>query len=124
MNNVWHGDINKLSEKNNYFRKVLFTNTEQLVLMSLKVKQEIGDEVHNDSDQFFRIEKGQLKFVINGRQEFIVKSGGAVVVPHGTWHNVINVGKVPAKLYTVYAPPTHPAGTIDKTKQDAIKRGD
>jgi mannose-6-phosphate isomerase-like protein (cupin superfamily) len=116
VSNVWHGDINQLSERNNYFRKVLFTNHEQLVLMSLKVNEEIGNEVHEDSDQFFRIEKGQVKFIINSKQSFVMKSGGAVVIPAGHYHNVINVGKSPAKLYTVYAPPTHPPNTINKTK--------
>lgn len=115
MSNVWHGDINQLSENNSYFRKVLFTNTEQLVLMSLKVDEEIGNEIH-EADQFFRIERGVVKFVINNKQSFVMKSGGAVLIPAGNYHNIINVGRVPAKLYTIYAPPTHPKGTIDKVK--------
>lgn len=122
--NVWKGNINRLTEQNPYFRKVLFTGNEQLVLMSLRVAEEIGNEVHHDNDQFFRIEKGQVKFVINNKKSFISRADDAVVIPAGTWHNVINVGKIPAKLYTIYAPPTHPKGTIDKTKVDAIKRGD
>lgn len=124
MMKVWKGNINRLTEQNPYFRKVLFTGKEQLVLMSLKPREEIGNEVHHGNDQFFRIEKGVLKFVVDNKKVFIVRADDAVVIPVGTWHNVINVGKVPAKLYTVYAPPTHPAGTVDKTKQDAIRRGD
>ena len=116
MSSVWHGDINQLTEKNSFFRKVLFTNNEQLVLMSLKPSEEIGNEVHRGSDQFFRIERGSVKFIVNNKQSFTMKSGGAVVIPAGTYHNVVNVGKVPAKLYTIYAPPTHPAGTVDKVK--------
>ena len=121
---LWKGNINNLTEKNPYFRKVLFTGNEQLVLMSLKVNEEIGNEVHKNNDQFFRIEKGTVKFIINNKKSFIAKKDDAVVIPAKTWHNVINVGKIPAKLYTIYAPATHPAGTIDKTKQDAIRRGD
>jgi mannose-6-phosphate isomerase-like protein (cupin superfamily) len=124
MTKVWRGNINKLTEKNPYFRKVLFTGNEQLVLMSLKVREEIGNEVHQDTDQFFRIEKGTLKFIVDNGNNFTAKSGDAVIIPAKTWHNVINVGSIPAKFYSVYAPPTHPAGTVDRTKQDAIKRGD
>jgi mannose-6-phosphate isomerase-like protein (cupin superfamily) len=93
-------------------------------LMSLRVGEEIGNEVHHGHDQFFRIEKGKLKFIVHNKQSFIVGKDDAVVIPAGTWHNIINIGKVPAKLYTIYAPPTHPAGTVDKTKADAIRRGD
>lgn len=117
MVGVWHGDLERLTRSNVYFRRVLFTGVEQLALMSLGVGEEIGDEVHPDSDQFFRVEKGSLKFVINGgRQVFVEKSGGAVIVPKGTYHNVINVGKSVAKLYVIYAPPTHKAGTVNKNK--------
>lgn len=122
----WHGNVEKLTERNRYFRKVLFTGKhEQVVLMALGPGEEIGNEVHHDTDQFFRVESGRAQFVVaNGKKRFAVGSGGAVVIPAGTYHNVKNVSKLPLKLYTIYAPPEHPAGTIDKTKADAIRRGD
>ncbi len=115
------GDIEKLTEKNDNFRKVLFTGRyAQLVVMCLQGGEEIGNEVHNTVDQFFRIEVGEAKFVFGGSEEHLVKAGGAVIVPAGTYHNVINTSKKkPLKLYTVYSPPNHPDGTIHKTKADA-----
>lgn len=115
------GDIEKLTEKNKYFRQVLFTGKyAQLVVMSLQPGEEIGNEVHNTVDQFFRIEEGEAKFVFSGKEEHVVKSGDAVIVPAGTFHNVINISaKEPLKLYTVYSPPNHPDGTIHKTKAEA-----
>lgn len=115
------GDIEKLTEKNEYFRQVLFTGKyAQLVVMNLLPGEEIGNEVHQTVDQFFRIEEGKAKFVFNGSEEHFVHSGDAVIVPAGTWHNVINdSGKKPLKLYTVYSPPNHPDGTIHKTKAEA-----
>jgi mannose-6-phosphate isomerase-like protein (cupin superfamily) len=115
------GDIEKESVDNNYFRKVLFTGKyAQLVVMSLKPGEEIGNEVHDSVDQFFRIEEGEVKFVFNGKENYILKAGGAVVVPAGTYHNVVNISKTkPLKLYTIYSPPNHPDGTIHETKADA-----
>jgi len=115
------GDIEKLTLKNNYFRKVLFTGKhQQLVVMSLKPGEEIGNEVHHHVDQFFRLEGGEAKFVFNGKTKHIVKNGGSVLVPAGTFHNIINNSKTrKLKLYTIYSPPNHPAGTIHKTKADA-----
>lgn len=116
------GDIEKLTVKNSYFRKVLFTGKyAQLVVMSLKPGEEIGNEVHKNVDQFFRIEEGEAKFVLNnGKDNCVAKNGFAVIVPAGTWHNVINNSKTKkVKLYTVYSPPNHPKGTIHKTKADA-----
>ena len=115
------GDIEKLTEKNKYFRQVLFTGKyAQLVVMSLKAGEEIGNEVHKTVDQFFRIEEGEAKFVFNSKEEHVVKAGGAVIVPAGTYHNVINnSSKEPLKLYTIYSPPNHPDGTIHKTKAEA-----
>jgi mannose-6-phosphate isomerase-like protein (cupin superfamily) len=90
--------------------------------MCLKKGEEIGNEVHPEVDQFFRIEKGELKFVLdNGKEAHVAKNGDTVIVPAGTWHNVINVSKKKSKLYTVYSPPNHPPGTIHKTKADAEK---
>ncbi len=115
------GSIEKLTEKNTYFRQVLFTGKyTQLVVMCLQPGEEIGNEVHPNVDQFFRIETGEAKFVFNGKEEHLVHDGGAVIVPAGTYHNVINTSaKEPLQLYTIYSPPNHPDGTIHKTKAEA-----
>ena len=115
------GSIEKLTEKNNNFRQVLFTSKYmQLVLMSLKPKEEIGNEVHESVDQFFRIEMGEAKFVFNGKEEHIVGTGDAVIVPAGTHHNVINTSATkPLKMYTIYAPPNHRDGVVHKTRVEA-----
>ena len=107
--------------KNTNFRQVLFTGKHaQLVVMCLQPGEEIGDEVHPNTDQFFRIEQGEAKFVFDEKTEHIVSVGGAVVVPAGTYHNVINTSKTAQlKLYTVYSPPNHPAGTVQATKAEA-----
>jgi mannose-6-phosphate isomerase-like protein (cupin superfamily) len=114
-------DIEKLTEKNKKFRKVLFTGKyAQLVVMCLQPGEEIGNEVHDTVDQFFRIEEGKVKFVFNETEEHLVHAGDAVIVPAGTFHNVINASKKePAKLYTIYSPPNHPDGTVHKTKAEA-----
>ena len=88
--------------------------------MCLQKGEEIGNEVHEKVDQFFRIEAGEARFVFNNSEEHIVGAGDAVVVPAGTYHNVINTSKTePLKLYTLYSPPNHPDGTIHKTKAEA-----
>lgn len=117
----YFGSIEKATEKNKHFRQVLFTGKYlQLVVMALKPKEEIGNEVHPDVDQFFRIEEGRAKFVLNGTEEHVLGDGGAAVVPAGTYHNVINASPTkPLKLYTVYTPPEHPDGTVHKTKAEA-----
>jgi mannose-6-phosphate isomerase-like protein (cupin superfamily) len=117
----YSGPIEKQTLENTYFRKVLYTGKHaQLVLMCLGPGEEIGDEVHQGVDQFFRIEEGKAKFVFNEKQERLVRDGEAVVVPAGTFHNVINTSKTaPLKLYTLYSPPNHPDGTIHKTKAEA-----
>jgi mannose-6-phosphate isomerase-like protein (cupin superfamily) len=117
----YFGPIEKDTEKNTYFRKVMFTgNHLQLVVMCLKGGEEIGNEVHPTVDQFFRVEQGEAKFILNNQEEHIVGVGDAAVVPAGTWHNVINTSKTAKlKLYTIYTPPQHPDGTIHKTKADA-----
>jgi mannose-6-phosphate isomerase-like protein (cupin superfamily) len=114
------GPIEKATEKNKYFRQVLFTGKfQQLVVMCLGPNEEIGNEIHEKVDQFFRIEKGKARFIFNGKEEHRVGAGDAVVVPAGTHHNVINASKKPLKLYTIYAPPNHMDGTVHKTKADA-----
>jgi len=115
------GPIEKQTMQNKYFRQVLFTGKHcQLVVMSLLPGEEIGNEVHMGTDQFFRIESGAAKFIFNGSEEHLVHDGDAVVVPAGTYHNVLNASATePLKLYTVYSPPNHPDGTIHKTKEEA-----
>ena len=115
------GPIEKLTLDNTYFRQVLFTGKHtQLVVMCLGPGEEIGDEVHPGVDQFFRIEQGEAKFVLNEKQERLTRDGDAVVVPAGTYHNVINTSKAALlKLYTLYSPPNHPDGTVHKTKAEA-----
>ena len=115
------GNIERITEKNKYFRKVLYTGKHlQLVAMSLQPKEEIGNEVHKGVDQFFRIEEGRAKFVFGAKEVHLVAAGGAVVVPAGTYHNVINTSpKEPLKLYTIYTPPNHKPGTVHRTKAAA-----
>jgi mannose-6-phosphate isomerase-like protein (cupin superfamily) len=118
----FHGAIEKLTLANSFFRQVIFTGEhEQLVLMSLLPAEEIGNEVHGHVDQFFRIEQGEAKFVFdNGKEVVLAHDGDAVIVPSGTWHNVINNSKTVAlKMYTLYSPPNHPDATVHKTKEEA-----
>jgi mannose-6-phosphate isomerase-like protein (cupin superfamily) len=114
-------DIEKLTEDNDDFRRVLYTGHHmQLVLMSLKPGEEIGDEVHEDRDQFFRVEEGQGEVVIDGRTTKI-ESDFAIVVPAGARHNIRNTGDEPLKLYTLYGPPEHADGTVHVTKAEALQ---
>ena len=117
-------NIEEKTLENENFREVLSTNKHsQLVVMSLKPKEEIGMETH-ENDQFFRVEQGKLKFVINGKTS-TAEDGDAVIIPAGAEHNVINVSDTEeAKVYTIYSPPHHPPGTIHKTKEDAQKEKD
>lgn len=113
----YFGHIEKLTEENSDYRRVLYTakNT-QLVLMSLKPGEEIGWEVH-EVDQFFRFESGKGKVIIDGN-EYAVSGGDAIIVPAGSKHNVINDSKKMLKLYSLYAPPQHKDATVHKTKAD------
>lgn len=113
-------DIEEESIKNIYFREVLFTAPHtQLVVMSLTPNEDIGMEVHENTDQFIRVEEGKGKAIVDSK-EYILSSGSAVVIPSGTHHNIINTSKSePLKLYTIYSPPHHPNGTIHKTKAEA-----
>jgi mannose-6-phosphate isomerase-like protein (cupin superfamily) len=114
------GAIEETALKNTYFRQVLFTGKHaQLVVMCLQPGEEIGGEVHAGVDQFFRIERGDARFVFDEKQE-LLREGDAVVVPAGTYHNVINTSKTAQlKLYTIYSPPNHPDRTIHKTREEA-----
>ena len=112
-------DIEDLSVKNDDFRRVLYTGEHcQLVVMSLKPKEDIGEETHSDVDQFFRVEEGVGEVVINGERRDL-QSGSAIIVPAGAKHNIINTGDEPLKLYTVYSPPNHKDGTVHVTKADS-----
>ncbi len=117
------GPIEKLTLGNDYFRQVLFTGKyAQLVVMCLQPGEEIGNEVHPNVDQFFRIEQGEATFVFNENEKHLAKNGDAVIVPAGTHHNVINSSsKKKLKLYTIYSPPNHPDKTVHKTKAEAEK---
>ena len=113
------GDMEQSTAKSSAFRHVLYTGKNmQLVLMALKPGEEIGEEVHPDHDQFFRIEKGEGKVWIDG-DETKIASDVAIFVPAGARHNVRNTGVQPMKLYTLYAPPEHADGTVHPTKADA-----
>lgn len=107
--------------ENSNFRKVLFTGGHmQLVVMSLKPMEDIGEEVHDNVDQFFRFEDGEGKVIIDG-EENIVGEDMVVIVPAGSMHNIINTSQTEdLKLYTIYAPANHPEGTIHATKEDAV----
>ena len=112
-------DIEELTESNKDFRRVLYTGKHlQLVLMSLKPGEEIGEEVHDTHDQFFRFEKGKGQVVIDGVSHKI-KADYGVIVPAGARHNVVNTGDKPLKLYTLYAPPEHRDGVVHATKAEA-----
>ncbi|KKS18984.1 MAG: hypothetical protein UU78_C0097G0006 [Candidatus Roizmanbacteria bacterium GW2011_GWC2_41_7] len=113
-------NIEKATLENDNFRKVIYTaKHSQIVLMSLLPGEEIGEEVHDTLDQFFRFEKGQGKAVING-VESDIGDGSAVIIPAGTKHNIINTSQADSlKLYTIYSPPNHADGTIHQTKEEA-----
>ena len=113
--------IEKETKKNTDFRRVLYTGKHsQLVLMSIGLGEEIGEETHEDVDQFFRFEEGEGKVIIDGA-EHRVKDGNAVIVPAGAKHNVINTSKlVNLKLYTIYSPPEHQDGVVRHTKKEAM----
>ena len=118
-------NIDCLTKRNPYYRSTVWTGSHlQVTLMSIPVHGDIGLEMHPDVDQFIRIESGygmvmmgKSKTLLNDQQN--INGNSAVIIPAGTWHNVVNVGWTPLKLYSVYAPPQHPRGTVHKTKEDA-----
>ena len=123
-------DINKATLQNSNFRTTIWTGEYlQVTLMCIPAGEDIGLELHPDTDQFLRIEDGQglvqmgeTKDKLHFRQA--VFNDSAVFVPAGTWHNIVNVGSIPLKLYSIYAPPHHPHGTVHPTKAIAEKMGD
>lgn len=119
--NGYVGNIEEKTLANSFFREVVFTGKyTQLVVMSLLPSEEIGMEVHPTVDQFFRIESGEGKVIMNGEEQMF-KEGDAIIVPAGTNHNLINLSaEKELKLYTLYSPPNHPDGKIHKTKAEAM----
>jgi mannose-6-phosphate isomerase-like protein (cupin superfamily) len=113
------GDLEDAAEDNRDFRRVIWTGEHlQLVLMTLEPGEEIGDEAHPATDQFFRVESGKGELVVNGLANAI-DDDSAIVVPAGARHNVRNTGRKPLRLWTLYAPPQHPAGTVQHTRAEA-----
>jgi len=123
MKKGFAADLEAETLKNTDFRRVLYTGKySQLVLMRLKPGEEIGEETHDDVDQFFRFEEGQGVVVIDGTKH-PVKDNSGVVVPSGAKHNVINTSKTAdLRLYTIYSPPEHQDKVVRKTKQEALAR--
>lgn len=114
-------NIEELVAKNSFFRQILYTGKHsQLVVMALKPGEEIGMEVHEDTDQFFRFESGVGKAVIDGN-EYDLAGGDVVIVPSGAQHNIINTSQTEElKFYTIYSPPHHRDGTVHETKEQAL----
>lgn len=112
----FHTDIEKDTLENKNFRKVLFTTSKiQLVLMSLGANEDIGEEVHSETDQFIRIDRGSGKAII-GDEEYNIKDGSAIIIPAGSKHNII-ASEEGIKLYTVYSPPHHEDGEVVENKE-------
>lgn len=119
-------NIEAATKENGNYRTALWTGTNlQLTLMSLASGEDIGLEVHADHDQFLRIEAGKAVVHMGpdeaNLEELDAEEDDAIFVPAGTWHNVTNEGDEPLKLYSIYAPPEHPHGTVQATKQDAVE---
>lgn len=120
-------DIDRFTKSNSYFRTALWTGDNlQVTLMSIPVGGEIGLEIHPHTDQFLRIEEGCANIMMGKCKEDLTyhhkgNNGYAIMIPAGTWHNIINIGRAPLNLYSIYAPPQHPFGTVHKTKADAEK---
>lgn len=118
-------NIDEVTKENNNYRSTLWTGCYlQVTLMCIPVGGDIGLEIHTDVDQFLRIEQGQGLVLMGEKRDRLdfqekVCDGFAIIIPAGKWHNLINTGCVPLKLYSIYAPPHHPRGTVHKTKEDA-----
>jgi mannose-6-phosphate isomerase-like protein (cupin superfamily) len=121
----WVGDIEGLTIRNDTFRTVVFTGEHhQLTVMSIPPGGEIGKEIHPENDQFIRIEQGDARIELGRSEDSVdetheVKADWAAIIPAGVWHNVVNIGWDELKLYSLYAPPHHPDGTVHRTKADA-----
>jgi mannose-6-phosphate isomerase-like protein (cupin superfamily) len=120
--NSFDGNIEELTLENENFRKVLYTTKSlQLVVMALKINEEIGMEIHKTNDQFIRIEQGMGLAIINNIK-IILKNGSVVIIPAGTPHNIINTGNNKLKLYTLYSPPHHKDQLIQENKPNEFKK--
>jgi mannose-6-phosphate isomerase-like protein (cupin superfamily) len=120
MKKGYKDNIESLTIANTDFRHVLYSGQHmQLVLMTLQAGEDIGFEVHEDNDQFFRFEEGEGDVVINDTK-YAVADGDVVIVPSGAKHNISNTGSGPLKLYTIYSPAHHKDGIVRSTKEDAI----
>ncbi len=121
----WVGDIEDATLTNETFRTVLFTGQHmQLTVMRLQPGEEIGLEMHDDLDQFIRVEEGSARVTLGPSRDEVAEThelsdDWAVIIPGGTWHNVINTGDGDLKLYSLYTPPEHPEGTVHETKAEA-----
>jgi mannose-6-phosphate isomerase-like protein (cupin superfamily) len=121
----WVDDVNRITLDNENFRTVVFTGEHtQLTLMRLAPGEEIGWESHHNRDQFLRLEQGNARVEFGSSEDGVdetheVKDDWAFIVPAGVWHNVVNIGSEEVKLYSLYSPPEHPAGTIHATKAEA-----
>lgn len=122
-------DIEELTKANETFRTAAWTGQFlQMTVMSIEVGSEIGGEVHHDTDQFLRIEQGRARVMIGETEDnlavdTIAEDDFAIFVPSGTWHNIVNAGDEPLKVYSIYAPSHHPFGTVhaDKLEADAAE---
>ena len=118
-------DIDRATKENTAFRRALWTGKYlQLTLMSIPVGGEVGLEIHPDTDQFFRCEAGEGIVLMGYRKDCLqfrrsFNENDAIIIPAGTWHNLVNTGNCPLKLYSIYAPPHHPHGTVHLTKADS-----
>lgn len=119
-------NIEELTVENNRFRVAKWTGTNlQMTVMSIPVGGEVGLEVHNDHDQFLRIEQGKAKVVMGASEDNLdfektAEDDFAIFVPAGSWHNIINIGSEDLKLYSIYAPAEHPKGTVHETFEEAM----
>lgn len=118
-------NIDEATRRNTTFRTALWTGEQlQVTLMSINVGDDIGLEVHPEGDQFIRIEEGQGIVRMGDTKDNLnfqaaIADDFAIMIPAGKWHNIINTGNIPLKLYAIYAPPEHPRGTVHVTKADA-----
>ena len=121
----WVDDVERATLDNTDFRRVLFTGEHaQLTVMRLQPGEEIGLEMHPHLDQFLRLEQGSARVTLGPSKDQVdethdVSDDWAIIVPGGTWHNVVNTGQDDVKLYSIYSPPEHPDGTVHRTKADA-----
>lgn len=124
--NPYVTDIHQAALQNGTFRTVLWTGKHlQVTLMSIHPGEDIGLEIHPQTDQFIRVEEGQALVRMGASKdqpdfEQMAYEGSAIMIPAGKWHNIINTGSTPLKVYAIYAPPQHPPGTVHPTKKDAM----